>query len=72
MRVTPGIFSPSNRVGMVSTSVLTRRPRFERLYDLGVDHLAGDVEKRRDIDAVGGFEHAHAGRRLAGPCPRTQ
>ena len=57
----PGIFSPSSRVGIVSTS-FEHDERLLRvgLHDLRVDHLAGDVEERGDIDAVARFQHAHA------------
>ena len=57
----PGIFSPSSRVGIVSHQ-LRDDERLLRvgLHDLRVDHLAGDVQKRGHVDAVGRFEHAHA------------
>ena len=71
-RVMPGIFSPSSRVGIVLDE-LRDDERFLRvgLHDLRVDHLAGDVEKRRDVDAVARFEHAHAARaaRIEQPHP---
>ena len=61
IRPMPGIFSPSSRVGIVSTSFESdERLLRVGLHDLRVDHLAGDVREGGHVDAVAGLQQIDA------------